>query len=118
MASAGVMFQYVTSHTRQLTPVPFDLPPGTAVILDNLSVHRSLSAAEILRARMRRFLPLPAYSLDLNPIKMAFSKLKAHQCRIGAKTFDAAIVALGDICLMFTPDEFLNYFAHAGYVAA
>ena len=117
MARAGVMFQYVTSHTRQLTPVPFDLPPETAVILDNLSVHRSPRAAEILKARSYWLLPLPAYSPDLNPIEMAFSKLKAHLRRIGAKTFDAATIALGDICSMFTPDEFLIYFAHAGYVA-
>ena len=48
---------------------------------------------------------------------MAFSKLKAHLRRIGAKTFDAVITALDDICTMFTPDECRNYLAHAGYVA-
>lgn len=50
-------------------------------------------------------------------VEMAFSKLKAHLRRIGAKTFDAVITALGDICSLFTPDECLNYLAHAGYVA-
>lgn len=48
---------------------------------------------------------------------MAFSKLKAHLRRIGAKTFDAVITALGDICAMFSPDECLNYLAQTGYVA-
>jgi transposase len=62
-------------------------------------------------------LPLPAYSPDLNPIEMAFSKLKAHLRRIGATTCDAVIAALGDICSLFTPNECLNYLAHAGYVA-
>jgi transposase len=98
----------------QLAPA---LAPGTAVILDNLSVHRSPRAAEILKARSCWLLPLPAYSPDLNPIEMAFSKLKAHLRRIGAKTFDAVITALGDICTLFTPEECLNYLAHAGYVA-
>ena len=95
----------------QLAPV---LAPGTAVILDNLSVHRSPRAAEVLRARRCWLLPLPAYSPDLNPIEMAFSKLKAHLRRIDARTFDAVIAARGDICNLFTPDECLNYLAHAG----
>ena len=103
----------------QLAPV---LAPGTVVILDNLSVHRSPRTAEILKARGCWFLPLPAYSPDpgsspgqaLNLIEMAFAKLKAHLRRIGARTFDDVIQALGDVCSLFTPDECLNYLAHAG----
>lgn len=98
----------------QLAPV---LAPGTAVILDNLSTHRSPRVAETLKAQGCWLLPLPAYSPDLNPIEMAFSKLKAHLRRIGARTFDAVIAALGDVCNLFTADECLNYLAHAGYVA-
>ena len=93
------------------------LAPGTVVILDNLSVHRSPRAAMILKAQGSWFLPLPAYSPDLNPIEMAFSKLKSHLRRIGATTFDAVITALGNVCDLFTPDECINYIAHAGYVA-
>jgi transposase len=98
----------------QLAPL---LAPGTAVILDNLSVHRSPRAAEVLKDRRCWLLPLPAYSPDLNPIEMAFSKLKAHLRRLGATTFDAIITALGNICNLFTPAECLAYLAHAGYVA-
>lgn len=54
---------------------------------------------------------------DLNPIEMAFAKLKAHLRRIGARTFDSLLTAIGSICNLFTPDECLNYIAHAGYVA-
>ncbi|HQU68074.1 MAG TPA: transposase [Albidovulum sp.] len=60
---------------------------------------------------------MPAYSPDLNPIELAFSKLKAHLRRIRAKTFDAVIAALGNVCDLFTQDECLNYLAHAGYVS-
>lgn len=98
----------------QLAPV---LAPGTAVILDNLSVHRSPRAAAILKAKDSWLLPLPAYSPDLNPIELAFSKLKAHLRRIGASTFEAVIAALGKVCALFSPDECLSYLAHAGYVA-
>ncbi|OSP49363.1 IS630 family transposase, partial [Pseudoruegeria sp. SK021] len=42
-------------------------------------------ASDALRAHGCWFLFLPPYSPDLNPIEQAFSKLKAHLRRIGAK---------------------------------
>lgn len=56
----------------QLAPA---LDPGTVVILDNQTTHKSPRAAEALRQRGCWFLFLPVYSPDLNPIEMAFSKL-------------------------------------------
>lgn len=98
----------------QLAPA---LAPGTVVILDNLSTHRSPRAAEALRTRGCWFLFLPPYSPDLNPIEMAFAKLKAHLRRIGARSFDDLIKAIGDICGLFSPTECWNYFKHARYVS-
>lgn len=94
-----------------------ELKPGTVVILDNLAVHKSEKAAQILRNHGCWMLYLPPYSPDLNPIEMAFSKLKAHLRRIGARTFDQLLQAIGSICDMFTPDECWNYFIKAGYAA-
>ena len=98
----------------QLAPV---LEPGTVVILDNLSTHRSPRAAATLRACGCWFLFLPPYSPDLNPIELAFAKLKAHLRRIGARTFDNLIKAIGDICDLISPAECWNFFKHAGYVS-
>ncbi|MGB3280151.1 MAG: IS630 family transposase, partial [Pseudorhodobacter sp.] len=98
----------------QLAPA---LDPGTVVILDNLSTHKSPRAAEALRRRGCWFLFLPPYSPDLNPIEMAFSKLKAHLRRIGARTFDALFEALGDICNLFDPKECSNFVKAAGYAS-
>ena len=70
----------------QLAPT---LGKGDVVILDNLAVHKSAKAAEVLKTKGARFLFLPPYSPDLNPIEMAFSKLKAHLRAAGARTFDA-----------------------------
>lgn len=94
------------------------LRKGDVVILDNLKVHKSSRAAELLRRRGAWFLFLPRYSPDLNPIEMAFAKLKAHLRRIGARTLDALWRALGEICDLFTPDECWNYFKAAGYASA
>ena len=96
----------------QLAPT---LDRGDVVVLDNLSVHNSARAAEALRACGAWFLFLPQYSPDLNPIEMAFSKLKAHLCGAAARTFEALWAALGDICALFDPDECWNFFKAAGY---
>jgi transposase len=96
----------------QLAPT---LAPGDVVILDNLAVHKSAKAEAAVRARGAWMLFLPQYSPDLNPIEMAFSKLKAHLRKAAAQTFDALIDALGDICNLYNPDECRNYFNAAGY---
>ncbi len=96
----------------QLAPT---LSPGDIVILDNLSSHKSEKAARILKQRGAWFLFLPPYSPDLNPIEMAFSKLKAHLRAIKARTFDELWRAIGDITDLYTPSECWNYLKAAGY---
>jgi transposase len=96
----------------QLAPT---LSPGDVVILDNLRVHKSMRAASILKQVGAWFLFLPAYSPDLNPIEMAFSKIKAHLRGAAARTFDALSQALGSICNLFDIHECRNYFSAAGY---
>ena len=111
-AMNGAAFE--TYIRTQLAP---ELAPGTVVILDNLATHKNKQAAKALRERGCWFLFLPPYSPDLNPIEMAFSKLKAHLRRIGARTFDQLFQAIGDICDMFTPQECWNYMKAAGYAS-
>ena len=96
----------------QLAPV---LGPGDVIILDNLAAHKSQKAAKLLRARGAWMLFLPAYSPDLNPIEMAFAKLKAHLRKTAARTIDDLWKAIGNICKLFTTEECANYFAAAGY---
>ena len=96
----------------QLAPV---LRPRDVVILDNLSSHKSARAESILRSRGAWFLFLPPYSPDLNPIEMAFSKLKAHLRKTAARTVDELWKAIGNICTLFSTEECSNYFTAAGY---
>ncbi len=72
-----------------------ELKPGTVVVLDNLATHKNVEAADALRQAGCWFLYLPPYSPDLNPIEQAFSKLKAHLRKVGARTFsDVAVSSL------------------------
>ena len=96
----------------QLAPT---LKVGDVVILDNLSSHKSVKAAEMLRAVGAWFLFLPPYSPDLNPIETAFSKLKALIRKAAARSYDALWEAVGHVCDLFSQEECTNYLKAAGY---
>jgi transposase len=98
----------------QLAP---ELQPGDVVILDNVGFHKSERAADLVRQCGAWMLFLPPYSPDLNPIEMAFSKLKALLRKKAARTFEALCKALGDICSLFDPTQCRNFFKAAGYEA-
>ena len=96
----------------QLAPT---LKPGDVVILDNLAAHKSERAENVIRAKGAWLLFLPPYSPDLNPIEMAFSKLKSYLRKSEARTIDDLWRAIGNICTLFTAEECSTYFAAAGY---
>ena len=98
----------------QLAPA---LNKGDVVILDNLGSHKSETAAGCLKEKGAWFLFLPPYSPDLNPIEMAFSKLKAHMRAAQARTYETLWRAIGDICTLFQPEECWNFFNAMGYAS-
>jgi transposase len=56
---------------------------------------------------------LPPYSPDLNPIEMAFSKLKALLRKRAARSFDTITHARGDIVGLFSVSECRSFFKAA-----
>ena len=107
-----IFLQYVTQF---LAPV---LRPGDIVILDNLSSHKCAEAAQIIKARGAELLFLPPYSPDLNPIEMAFAKLKALLRKAAERTRDSLWQRIGDLINQFSTDECANYIRHAGYASS
>jgi transposase len=103
---------FETYVETQLAPT---LKPGDIVICDNLPAHKSAAAEQAIRAQGAWLLFLPPYSPDLNPIEMAFAKLKALLRARAIRTIDALWRAIGEICDLFSPHECQNYFAAAGY---
>lgn len=96
----------------QLVPT---LREGDVVILDNLSSHKTPDAAKALRDIGAWFLFLPPYSPDLNPIEMAFSKLKALIRKTATRTYQQLWQAVGHVCDLFSDEECYNFFKAAGY---
>jgi transposase len=91
------------------------LHPNDIVVMDNLPVHKSDNVRRIIEAAGATVVYLPPYSPDLNPIEMAFAKLKAHLRKAAERSMPALWDRIGSILELFSPDECANYFTHAGY---
>jgi transposase len=92
-----------------------ELQPGDTVIMDNLSSHKVTGVRRAIEAAGAQLLYLPPYSPDLNPIEMAFSKLKSLLRARALRTMDELWQALGPLSNAFSDTECANYFRHAGY---
>jgi transposase len=106
----GAMFR---AYIRQVLAA--ELQPGDCVICDNLASHRVEGVAEAIRERGATLQYLPPYSPDLNPIEMAFSKLKAELRRRAARTLPSLVKAAAAALETFTPEHCRNFFRHAKY---
>ena len=91
------------------------LRPGDIVIMDNLPAHKPDAVRDAIEAVGAELRYLPPYSPDLNPIEMAFSKLKALLKKAAARTVEALWDAIADALSQFRPVECINFFVAAGY---
>ena len=91
------------------------LSPGDLVIMDNLTAHKVAGVRAAIEARGAALLSLPPYSPDLNPIEQAFAKLKALLRSAAERTIDGLWTAIGTLLDRFSPTEYANYLANAGY---
>ena len=69
------------------------LHKGDVVVLDNLGAHRAVGVREAIETVGARLLYLPPYHPELNPIELAWSKMKALLKRIGARDLHALACA-------------------------
>jgi transposase len=84
------------------------LRPGQVVVADNLRARHAEGARAAIEACGARFLPLPSYSPDFNPIEHAFSKVKQSLRRAEARTDD-------DLRATITKADAAGWFTHCGY---
>ena len=91
------------------------LRKGDIVLMDNLRTHKIDGVAAAIEAAGAKLRYLPAYSPDLNPIEMVFSKLKGALRKGAARTVKVLTKLVGKLAKAFAPNECANYFRHAGY---
>ncbi|NNJ26238.1 IS630 family transposase ISMex41 [Planctomycetes bacterium LzC2] len=92
-----------------------ELRPGDVVVMDNLGSHKVAGVRAAIAAAGTQALYLPPYAPDLNPIELAFSKLKQLVRTAAQRTvagLEQAIAAASDL---LTPTDCRNDFAHCGY---
>lgn len=97
---------------RLLVPA---LKPGQVVVMDNLGAHRPKRVRELIEGRGCELIYLPPYSPELNPIEEALSKVKHLLRRIGARTKEALIEAMGRALGAVSARDARGFFAHCGY---
>ena len=105
---------FVAWVEQQLAPT---LRAGDVVVVDNLRCHTRAEARRAVEAAGAFLLFLPPYSPDLNPIELAFAKLKRLLRSAGERSVDGLWAFLGRAVDTFLPDECRNYFRHCGYPA-
>ena len=103
------------AYVRQVL-VP-TLRPGDIVIMDNLSAHKRVEVRQVMEAAGAVLRYLPPYSPDLNPIELAFAKLKALLRKAGKRSVEELWNYLGQALDVFTSQECCNYLSHDGYSA-
>ncbi len=92
-----------------------ELHPGDMVVCDNLSCHRTAGVRQAVEQVGAKLLYLPPYSPDLNPIEMAFSKLKSLLRKHVAREFNELTRSVAKALKSFSPNECQNFIRHANY---
>jgi transposase len=93
------------------------LREGDIVLMDNLASHKRAEVRGAIEGAGCTLRYLPPYSPDLNPIELAFAKLKALLRKAGKRDVEGLWSFLGQALDAFTPKECRNYLRHDGYSA-
>lgn len=91
------------------------LSPGDVLVMDNLSAHKNAATLDLLAQAGVEVAFLPAYSPDLNPIELMWSKVKNHLRSAEARTPDELLAAIASGLATVTAKDAANWFAHCGY---
>lgn len=121
LSEAGIKARY--SYTGSLTAKLFVLyletsvmpilEDGQTLIMDRHPVHRAKMVQSYLKQNNIKFLYLPAYSPELNPIEEAFSKIKQYIKKQKARTVDGLLNVLKKAFDIITINDVKGYFNHA-----
>ena len=93
------------------------LQPGDLVVLDNLSSHKGQRTPELIRSAKAEVVYLPPYSPDLNPIELAFSKIKQRLRSLACRSVEQLWTVMQSVLDAVSPTDAENFFSHCGYAS-
>ena len=104
----GVVFLYFLQHF--LCPL---LSAGDYVVLDNASVHKVDDVKKLIEDTGAKMIYLPPYSPELNPIELAWNKMKTYIRKLRARTVETLYDAYADALELITPSDSKKFIEHA-----
>jgi transposase len=112
-ATDGAVFH--TYLEQVLLPELRRVKPGAVLIMDNLNAHKTSAVRALLDGSGFTYRYLPSCSPDLNPIELAWAKVKTGLRKVAARTVDGLHAALGPALDAITAEDAQGFFRHAGY---
>jgi hypothetical protein len=88
--------------------------PGAIVLMDNLSVHKGKKIKELISSVGAKLVFLPAYSPDLSPIELCWSKFKEFLRSREPRTQEELDRTITEAIAQITEDDIFGWFAHCG----
>ena len=93
------------------------LREGHVVVLDNLAAHKNLEIRALIEDKGARVLFLPPYSPELNPIELAWAKLKNTIKKLKPRSLQAIDNAVAKALPHITGEDAAGWFQHCGIEA-
>jgi len=104
----GIVFLYFLEHF--LCPL---LSEGDYVVMDNASVHKVDDVRHLIEKTGAKLIYLPPYSPELNPIELAWNKMKTHIRNQRARTIDRLYEVYAEALEAITMADSSKFVAHA-----
>ena len=91
------------------------LNDNSVLIMDNMKSHYAKAVKNLLDSSGVRYIYLPPYSPDLNPIEKLWSKVKSFLRKFKARTLDALPNAIQCAFQTVSPSDCSGWFHSCGY---
>ena len=104
----GLVFLYFLQHF--LCPL---LSKGDYIVMDNASVHKVAEVKQLIEATGAKVIYLPPYSPELNPIELAWNKMKTYLRKQRARTVDALYNVYAEALESITLSDSERFIDHA-----
>lgn len=91
------------------------LSPGQVLVLDNYVIHKRARIETLVREAGCNLMYLPAYSPDLNPIEMMFSKVKTLLAKTAALTLPFLSLAVRKALDAVSLSDIQGFLRASGY---
>jgi transposase len=93
------------------------LQRGDVVVMDNLMAHKGDEVRQAIEKTGAHVMFLPPYSPELNPIELAWSKLKSILRTLAARTREELEAAIAYAADCISQGDAVGWFLHCGYGA-